>query len=107
MTVKPIRVWMAPPGPNPWKVVIILEELQVPYEIVSFEFEKIKKKPFIDLNPNGRVPAIEDPNADLVLWEPGAIINYLIDQYDTEHTISYATLKEKHQSNQWRKCTVT
>ncbi|KAI4596313.1 glutathione S- transferase, nitrogen catabolite repression regulator [Pestalotiopsis sp. 9143b] len=101
MTVKPIRVWMAPPGPNPWKVVIVLEELQVPYEIVSFEFEKIKKKPFIDLNPNGRVPAIEDPNTDLVLWESGAIINYLIDQYDTEHTISYAALREKHQSNQW------
>lgn len=38
------------------KVIIVLEELQVLYEIVSFEFEKIKKKPFIDLNPNGRVP---------------------------------------------------
>lgn len=49
--------------------------------------------------------AIEDPNTDLVLWESGAIINYLIDQYDTNHTISYATLKEKHQSNQWCKCT--
>lgn len=52
-----------------------------------------------------RPAAIEDPNTDLVLWESGAIINYLIDQYDTNHTISYATLKEKHQSNQWRKCT--
>lgn len=38
------------------QVVIVLEELQVPYEIKSFKFEEIKKKPFIDINPNGRVP---------------------------------------------------
>lgn len=44
------------PGPNPWKVVLILEELNVPYEINSFGFEEVKKKPFTDLNPNGRVP---------------------------------------------------
>ncbi|KAI0868718.1 glutathione S-transferase [Hypoxylon argillaceum] len=98
---QPIRVWMAPPGPNPWKVVLILEELSVPYEIVSFKFEQIKKKPFLDLNPNGRVPAIQDPNTDLVLWESGAIINYLIEQYDKSHLISYDTLKEKNHCNQW------
>ncbi|KAI0456311.1 glutathione S-transferase II [Xylaria acuta] len=98
---KPIRVWMAPPGPNPWKVVLVLEELQVPYEIKSIKFEHIKKKPFIDLNPNGRVPAIEDPNTDLILWESGAIINYLVEQYDKSHVISYDTIKEKHLCNQW------
>ncbi|KAL2285803.1 hypothetical protein FJTKL_07522 [Diaporthe vaccinii] len=103
---------MAPPGPNPWKVVIVLEELQVPYEIKSFKFEEIKKKPFIDINPNGRVPAIEDPNTDITLWESGAIITYLIEQYDKNHVLSYDTLKEKHQCNQWRKadlfiCSIT
>ncbi|OTA98357.1 hypothetical protein M426DRAFT_326032 [Hypoxylon sp. CI-4A] len=98
---KPIRVWMAPPGPNPWKVVIVLEELKVPYEIESIKFENIKKPPFINLNPNGRVPAIVDPNNDITIWETGAIINYLIDQYDKDHVISYDTLKEKHHCNQW------
>lgn len=34
----------------------MLEELQVPYEIKSFRFDEIKEKPFIDINPNGRVP---------------------------------------------------
>ncbi|KAJ7785511.1 hypothetical protein B0H14DRAFT_3506812 [Mycena olivaceomarginata] len=53
---KPIRVWLTPPGPNSWKVIVVLEELQVPYEIVSFRFDAVKKKPFIDINPNGRVP---------------------------------------------------
>ncbi|KAI1429585.1 glutathione S-transferase II [Xylaria sp. FL1777] len=96
--MKPVLVWMAPPGPNPWKVVLVLEELGVPYEIKSIRFEHIKKKPFIDLNPNGRVP---DPNTDLVLWESGAIINYLIEQYDKSHILSYDTIKEKHLCNQW------
>ncbi|KAI0206912.1 glutathione S-transferase II [Astrocystis sublimbata] len=70
-------------------------------KIVSFKFENMKKKPFIDLNPNGRCPAIEDPNTDLVLWESGAIIDYLIEQYDTSHIISYETLKEKNHCKQW------
>ncbi|KAJ2996574.1 hypothetical protein NUW58_g936 [Xylaria curta] len=98
---KPIRLWLTPSGPNPWKVVVILEELQVPYEIKSFKFDDVKKKPFIDINPNGRVPAIEDPNHDLTLWESGAIITYLIEQYNPNRLLTYDTLKEKHHLNQW------
>ncbi|RYP42189.1 hypothetical protein DL767_000353 [Monosporascus sp. MG133] len=82
-------------------VVIVLEELRVPYEIVSIKFEDLKSEPFINLNPNGRAPAIKDPNTDLVLWESGAIISYLVEQYDTEHVISYETLKERQHCNQW------
>jgi len=45
--------------------------------------------------------AIEDPNTDLVLWETGAIIQYLVEQYDTRKILTYETLKEKHHLNQW------
>ncbi|KAL3441790.1 glutathione transferase [Aspergillus insuetus] len=99
--MKPIIVWLTPSGPNPWKVVVVLEELGLPYELKSFSFEDVKKKPFIDINPNGRVPAIVDPNTDLTLWESGAIIQYLIEQYDTEKILSYDSLREKHLLNQW------
>ncbi|ROV99108.1 hypothetical protein VMCG_06592 [Cytospora schulzeri] len=98
---KPIRVWITPPGPNPWKVVFLFEELGLNYEIKAFQFDDVKKKPFIDINPNGRVPAIEDPNTDLTLWESGAIYQYLIEQYDTEKRLSYGTLKERHLCNQF------
>ncbi|KAI2473546.1 glutathione S-transferase [Annulohypoxylon bovei var. microspora] len=97
----PIRVWVTPPGPNPWKVIFVLEELQVPYEIKSIRFDDVKKKPLIDVNPNGRVPAIEDPNTGLTLWESGAIITYIIKQYDTKHTLTYTTFPEEHLLNQW------
>lgn len=81
--------------------MVVLEELGTPYEIMSFRFEEVKSKRFIDINPNGRVPAIQDPNTDLTLWESGAIIQYLIEQYDTGHILSFETLKERHLTNQW------
>ncbi|KAL2020339.1 hypothetical protein VTK56DRAFT_8567 [Thermocarpiscus australiensis] len=98
---KPIRVWITPPGPNPWKVIFLCEELGLNYEIKSFRFDDVKKKPFTDINPNGRVPAIEDPNTGLTLWESGAIYQYLIELYDTDKRLQYTTLNERHLCNQY------
>ncbi|KAI0145240.1 glutathione S-transferase [Xylariaceae sp. FL1272] len=88
-------------GPNPWKVVFLLGELNLNYEIKAFTFSEVKEKPFTDINPNGRVPAIEDPNTNMTLWESGAILQYLIEQYDAEHRLSYTAMKERHLSSQW------
>ncbi|KAH7320577.1 glutathione S-transferase [Stachybotrys elegans] len=98
---KPIIVWLSPPGPNPWKVIVVLEELGVPYEVKSIRFEDLKKAPFTDINPNGRVPAIQDPNTDLALWESGAIVQYLIKQYDTKNLLQYSDVKQQNLCNQW------
>jgi glutathione S-transferase len=76
-----------------FQVVFVLEELQKFCTIVSFKFHNVKKKPFND--PNGHVPAIGVPHADLVLRESGAIIQHPIEQYDTDKTLTYTTL-EKH-----------
>ncbi|KAI0521185.1 glutathione S-transferase [Xylaria bambusicola] len=99
----PIQVWLTPTTPNPWKVVLILDELGVPYEIEAFRFDDIKKEPFIKLNPNGSVPAIVDPNTNVTLWESGAIITYIIEQYDKDMTLAYSNerLGDKHALNQW------
>ncbi|KAJ8126268.1 hypothetical protein O1611_g7373 [Lasiodiplodia mahajangana] len=99
--MKPILVYTLLAGPNPWKVIFILEELRLPYEIVTVEFANVKKKPFTDINPNGRCPAIIDPNTNLTLWESGAIVQYIIDQYDTKRVLTYDTFPEKHHLNQW------
>jgi glutathione S-transferase len=66
---KPIHLYSHATGPNPWKVVIFLEELGIPYETEFVDFANIKKEPFINVNPNGRVPAITDPNTNVTLWE--------------------------------------
>ena len=78
------------------KVVIILKELGIPYESEYVEFAVIKKEPYINVNPNGRVPAITDPNTGITLWESGAIIEYLIDQYDKEDKLTYREAPEKY-----------
>lgn len=35
------------------------------------------------------------------LWESGAIIEYLIDQYDTSHKLSFDSSPEKFHTQQW------
>lgn len=41
-SVKPIKLYGHAAGPNPTKVVIVLEELNIPYEIDYLDFSKIK-----------------------------------------------------------------
>ncbi|KAL3470509.1 glutathione S-transferase [Aspergillus californicus] len=88
-------------GPNPWKVAIVMEELGIPYMHNFLELSELKKMPYEALNINGRVPAIEDPKTGITLWESGAIIQYLVEQYDKEGTLSYATFPHKHHISQW------
>jgi len=76
-SLKPIKIYKSGPSPNPWKVAIILEELGLPYELVQTPFSEIKKEPFISLNPNGRLPAMIDPNRDdITLFEASPPIHY-------------------------------
>jgi glutathione S-transferase len=102
MSLKPITLWGHDSGPNPWKVAMILEELKVPYTLRLIEFPDMKKEPYESINPNGRVPAIEDPNTGITLWESGAIIEYLVETYDKQHSISFAPgSKEYYEAKQW------
>jgi glutathione S-transferase len=99
--IKPIKVW-GQGGPNPPKVGIILEELGLPYEVIPIPFSDIKKPEYVAINPNGRVPAIHDPNTGITLWESGAIIEYLVELYDTKHRLSFAPgTPESYHAKQW------
>lgn len=100
-TLKPITVW-GKVGPNPPKVAMLLEELNLPNDIRHIEHADIKKPAYLAINPNGRIPAIQDPNTGITLWESGAIIEYLVERYDTEHRISFAPgTPEAAAAKQW------
>lgn len=74
--------------------MIVLEELGIPYKIEPVESPKDES--FVKINPNGRLPAIKDPNAnDLILWESGAIVEYLVDTYDKEGKLTFKDGPEK------------
>ena len=76
------------PTPNGVKVSIMLEEIGLPYEVHLVDFSKDDQKTpeFLSLNPNGKIPAILDPNGPggkpLPLWESGAILGYLASKTD-------------------------
>lgn len=102
MSLKPIALYSHATGPNPWKVVMALEELNIPYSLKMVDFPDMKKEPFESVNPNGRVPAIEDPNTGITLWESGAILEYLVETYDKQHTISFASGSQDYfYAKQW------
>lgn len=74
------------PTPNGVKVTIMLEETGLPYEahLVDFGSDDQKSPEFESLNPNGKIPAIIDPDGPggkpLALFESGAILLYLADK---------------------------
>ncbi|PHH72724.1 hypothetical protein CDD82_5835 [Ophiocordyceps australis] len=94
MSYNPITVWSHALGPNPFKAIIALEELGVPYEKVIVE--NPKDAAFTAINPNGRLPAIKDPNNNnLILWESGAILEYIIETYDKEKKLTSTQSPDK------------
>jgi glutathione S-transferase len=64
--------------PNVFKVIIILEELKLPYTLEPVDMGDIKKEPYISLNPNGRLPSMKDPNTGIILWEVGSRVSQLV-----------------------------
>ncbi|MCC9620755.1 glutathione S-transferase N-terminal domain-containing protein [Thalassospira sp. MA62] len=74
------------PTPNGVKVSIMLEETGLEYEphLVRIGQDETWTPEFLSLNPNGKIPAIIDPNGPgdkpLGLFESGAILQYLAEK---------------------------
>ena len=74
------------PTPNGQKVSIMLEEIGLPYEAHMIDIAKNETwtPEFLSLNPNGKIPAIVDPDGPggkpFALFESGAILLYLADK---------------------------
>lgn len=74
------------PTPNGVKISIALEELGLPYEPHAVDIGRNESwtPEFLSLNPNGKIPAIIDPNGPggepFGLFESGAILLYLAEK---------------------------
>lgn len=87
--------------PNGIKVSILLEELNLEYKVkpISMTNNEQKEPWFLEINPNGRIPAITDKTPDgetIRVFESGAILQYLIQRYDTEGKVSYPYGSKEH-----------
>src|ERR1700712_1589352 len=75
------------PTPNGWKISIMLEELGLPYTVISVNIRAGDqfKPEFLKISPNNRIPAIvdrapADGGEPIAIFETGAILLYLAEK---------------------------
>ncbi len=69
------------PNSRASRIVWLLEELQLPYEInkMAFHPKDLKSDEHRARHPLGRVPVLED--GDVTLFESGAIVEYILERH--------------------------
>ena len=88
------------PTPNGHKISCTLEALEIPYKthaINLMEGEQLTKN-FLQISPNGRIPAIVDSENNLSIFESGAILIYLADK---KGELIPTSTKERSHVIQW------
>jgi glutathione S-transferase len=77
----PIRLYDSVTSPNCHRVKVVLEEKQIPYEIIPVDLKagEQKRPEFLRLNPYGKVPVIID--GQTVIYESCIINEYLEEKY--------------------------
>ena len=81
------------------RVIWMLNELGLPYEHdpISFSDERLRQAPFTDINPNGRIPALEVDG--FAIYESMAINLYLADRFGG--ALAPASAEERGLATQW------
>jgi GSH-dependent disulfide-bond oxidoreductase len=93
------------PTPNGVKASIMLEEIGLPYEVHLVDLGKNDQltPEFLSLNPNGKIPAIIDPDGPggkpIGLFESGLILVYLSDK--TGGRLVPADAARRYETIQW------
>jgi len=69
------------PNSRAGRIVWLLEELELPYEInkMAFHPKDLKSDAHRARHPLGRVPVLED--GDVTIWESGAIVEYILERH--------------------------
>ncbi|MET3654556.1 glutathione S-transferase family protein [Dyella japonica] len=84
------------------RVLWLLEELEVPYEIRKYERDPktmLAPPELRAIHPLGKSPVVEDEGQ--VIAESGAIIEYLVDRYDTGLLAPLPGMPERLRFNYW------
>lgn len=83
------------------RVLWLLEELSVPYQIKRYQREDTLLAPdsLKKIHPLGKSPVMTDGNR--VIAESGAILEYLQQKYDSEHLFAITDEDEQIQARYW------
>ena len=73
-----MKLYHFPPSPNSRRVLAVANHLGIKLDLESVDLPKGEhlKPDFVKLNPNHKIPTLED--GDFVLWESTAIMLYLL-----------------------------
>jgi len=95
-----LKIWGRTNSINVQKVLWAVNELDVPYERVDagMEFGVVDEPFYRRMNPNGRVPTIDDEG--FVLWESNAIVRYLSAKHGAG-TLWPTDLTHRADSDRW------
>ena len=79
-----MKLYMTKGSGNAYKVSLLLSMLNIKYDPVILDTanKEHKRKPFLDLNPRGQVPVIDDDGR--VLWDSNACLVYLARKHGGE-----------------------
>jgi glutathione S-transferase len=96
-----LKIWGRANSVNVQKVVWCCAELDVPCERVDagMQYGRNDEPAYLAMNPNGRVPTIEDD--DFRLWESNAILRYLALRYAPKNPIYPAAARERAGVERW------
>src|SRR2546430_5249748 len=95
-----IKIWGRTDSSNVQKVLWCCGELGLDFERLDLggKFGGNKEKPYLDMNPNGLVPTIQD--GDFVLWESNSIMRYLVEEYGHGRLLP-STPQGRANANRW------
>ena len=86
--------------PNGYKLAIALEEMGLDYQVrwVNIGTGEQRDPGFLEISPNGKIPAIVDHKAGISLMESGAILQYLAEKAGK---FGGETLQDRWAITQW------
>lgn len=95
-----ITIWGRRDSSNVQKVLWCCDELGLRFERIDVggKFGGNKEKSYLDMNPNGLVPTIQD--GDFTLWESNSIMRYLVDKYGQGKLLP-ETAEGRADANRW------
>jgi glutathione S-transferase len=97
-----LKIWGRTSSSNVMKLLWLCEELSIPYERVDAggAFGVTKEPFYLAMNPNARVPTIEDGEG-FSLWESNSICRYLANSRAPGHAIYPAAPKPRALVERW------
>lgn len=95
-----LRIWGRANSSAVAKVMWTVAELGLPHQRIDIggDFGGTTEPAYLALNPNARIPTIED--GDFVLWESNAIVRYLAAKY-SNGDLWPADLRRRANADRW------